>query len=216
MRFRIDLKIFIFLALFYFTKQIEIYLTIMFFCLIHELGHIIVGLILRMKPDRLELMPCGLSITFKVEPDDLNFKIKNGNLLEFKKILVAMAGPIVSLILAILYTYFEPIYITKQDAIYSNILILLFNLIPLYPLDGGRIIKGIFYMEFGNKRAKILTNKISNITMIIITIVSSIAVYYLKNIAIFLICMFLWIVTLQENKRLKTNLRMYEILDSKD
>ena len=48
MRVRIDLKIFIFLALFYFTNQIKIYLIIMFFSIIHELGHIIMGLILKM------------------------------------------------------------------------------------------------------------------------------------------------------------------------
>lgn len=185
----------------------------MFFCVIHELGHAVIGLILRMKPEKLEIIPCGLSIYFKANPDDLNFKIKKGNFLELKKICVAIAGPIVSLILIILYTYFEPLYITKQDAIYSNILILIFNLIPLYPLDGGRIIKGILHIEFGNKQSKIVTNKISNITMIVLTIISSIAVYYFKNIAIFLICIFLWIITIQENKHFKTNMRMYEILE---
>lgn len=209
MKIRIDLKILIFFALFYLTKQIEIYLTIMFFCVIHELGHIIMGIILRMKPEALEIMPCGMSISFKVNPDDLNFKMKQGNLLELKKIIVAFAGPIVSLTLAILYTYFEPFYITKEDAIYSNILILLFNLLPLYPLDGGRIIKSILHIEFGAKNSKILINKISNVSIIILTVASSIAVYYLKNIAVFLICVFLWIVVLQENKRFNNNMRMY-------
>ena len=46
MRFRIDLKIFIFLVLFYFTKQIELYGYMMFFAFIHELGHLITGLLL--------------------------------------------------------------------------------------------------------------------------------------------------------------------------
>lgn len=216
MRVRIDLKIFIFLALFYFTNQIKIYLIIMFFSIIHELGHIIMGLILKMRPNRLEIMPCGLAISFTTDVDDLNCKIKNGNLLELKKIFVALAGPMVSLVLAILYTYLEPVYITKQDAIYSNILILLFNLIPLYPLDGGRIIKGLLHIEFGNFNSQIITNKFSNITMIVLTIISSIAVYSLKNIAIFLICIFLWIVTLQENRIFNNKMKMYELFDSKN
>ena len=55
MRLRIDLKILIFIALFYFTKQIEIYLIIMFFSFIHELGHLITGLILKMKLEKLEV-----------------------------------------------------------------------------------------------------------------------------------------------------------------
>ncbi len=36
MRFRIDLKIFIFILLFYITKQIESYGMIMFFAILHE------------------------------------------------------------------------------------------------------------------------------------------------------------------------------------
>ena len=213
MRIKIDLKILIFFALFYLTDQIEIYLIILGFCVVHELGHMLMGFILGLRPERLTVIPCGLTISFKANVDDLNVKIKNGNLLELKKIFVAIAGPLVSLTLAIVYLYFEPIYISKQDAIYSNILILLFNLIPLYPLDGGRILKGILHMQYGNRQAKYIINKVSNITMIILTIMSSIAVYYFKNIAIFLICIFLWMITVQENKKFRTNRRMYEILD---
>ena len=44
MRFKIDLRIFLFLVLFYFTKQIEMYLMILLFGFIHELGHLVVGL----------------------------------------------------------------------------------------------------------------------------------------------------------------------------
>ena len=99
MRFRIDLKIFIFLILFYFTKQIELYATIMFFCIIHELGHLISGILLGMKPEKLELMPFGLSVSFKLYPKDYNKKIGKSNLLEIKKILVAIAGPLTNLVI---------------------------------------------------------------------------------------------------------------------
>ena len=84
---------------------------------------------------------------------------------------------------------------------------------PLYPLDGGRILKGILHILYGNRQSKYITNKVSNITMIILTIISSISVYYFKNIAIFLICIFLWIITLQENRNFRTSMRMYEILN---
>lgn len=57
MRLRIDLKIIIFLLLFYLTKQIEIYSIIMCFCIIHELGHIFMGIILGLKPEKIEIMP---------------------------------------------------------------------------------------------------------------------------------------------------------------
>ncbi len=166
-----------------------------------------------MKIEKLEILPCGLSISFKVNPKDLNYKIKKGTLLELKKAIVALSGPIVSIILTIIYIYIDPTFITKEEAIYSNILILIFNMLPIYPLDGGRILKGILYIEIGNIKSKKIVNYISNFTMIIFTISSSIAVYYFKNIAIFLICIFLWVITLQENKKFKNDMKIYDLID---
>lgn len=203
MKIRIDLKILIFLAIFYFTNQIKIYITIMFFCFLHELGHILVGIILKMRPEKIEIMPCGFSSYFRANLGDINYKIKNGNLLELKKIIIAFSGPIVSLILVILSIYIDMPYVTKQDVIYSNILILIFNLIPLYPLDGGRIIKGILHIELGREKSEYIIRNISRVTIIVLTIISSVAVYYFKNIAIFLVCICLWSIILRE-KNTKT------------
>ena len=86
MRFRIDLKIFLFLILFYFTKQIETYVIIIVFAIIHELGHLMAGLIMGMKPEKIELMPYGISISFKLKPKDYNKKILKANLLDDKAI----------------------------------------------------------------------------------------------------------------------------------
>lgn len=198
MKIRIDLKIFIFLIIFYFTHQIKIYIIIMFFSFLHELGHIIVGIILKMKIEKIEMLPCGFSSSFQANLKNYEYKIKNANLLTLKKIIIALAGPILSLTLVIIFTYVNIPYITKQDAIYSNLLISIFNLIPLYPLDGGRIIKGILHIEFGKDKSESLTNSVSKTTIIVLTIVSSIAVYCLKNVAIFLICVFLWSIILKE------------------
>lgn len=85
MRVRVDLKIFIFFVLFFITKQIDVYLTILFFCILHELGHIIAGIILKMKPEELEIMPYGVTVVFKVKPEDVNKKIKKRNSFGNKK-----------------------------------------------------------------------------------------------------------------------------------
>ena len=194
LRVRIDLKILIFLLIFYFTNQLSIYLTIMLFSILHEIGHIAIGIILKMKPEKLEIMSFGISVTF-----DTNNNSENKNL-NIKETLVELAGPITSLILAMLAVKVDFKYISKNDAIYSNLLILFFNLLPIYPLDGGRILKGILKTRLDSLRTNYLINKISYITMIILTVISSITVYYYQNIAIFFICIFLWIVTLREKK----------------
>ena len=113
MRFRIDLKIFVFLILFYFTKQIETYAMIMIFAIIHEFGHLLAGLMLGMKPAKMEIEPYGVSISFKLTPMDYNKKIKKGNLLELKKIFVAIAGPITNLLIIIMCFYMKIEIVTK-------------------------------------------------------------------------------------------------------
>lgn len=210
MRFRIDLKIFIFLVLFYFTRQVEIYATIMIFCIIHELGHLLAGLLLGMKPNKIEIMPFGLSVSFKLHTKDYNKKILKANLLELKKIIVAVAGPITNLILILIFVFTNINIISKEVAIYANILIMVFNLLPIYPLDGGRILKGIVHIIHGGKTAKIITNKVANVVILIVTMVSSIGIFYFENIAILLIVMFLWWIVIKENKRFKLIMKAYE------
>ncbi len=45
---------YIFLVIFYFTKQIEIYVTLIIFALVHEMAHIIVGITYGLKPKTLK------------------------------------------------------------------------------------------------------------------------------------------------------------------
>ena len=186
MRIRIDLKIFIFLILFYFTNQLRIYLIVMFFCFMHEIAHMILGIIFKMKPNKLEINPFGFSISF------------NNESTKIKEVFVAFAGPVMSIVLAILCQHIKFRYITSEETVYSNILIFLFNMLPIYPLDGGRIIKVLLHIKNGEIKAEKISNKISYITIILVTIFCSITVYYFQNFAIFLICIFLWRMVLKE------------------
>ena len=162
----------------------------MFFSFFHEIGHILIGLILKVKLEKIEIMPFGFSANFIY-----NYEEKHHNI---KELLITLAGPVTSGILVILSCYIEFIYITKQEAIYANLLIMIFNLIPLYTLYGGRILKRILHIKFGTIKTELLINKITEINLIILTIMSSILVYYYKNIAIFFICIFLWIIVKKE------------------
>ena len=215
MRFRIDLKIFIFLIIFYFTKQIEIYAMIMLFALIHELGHLLAGLLMGMKPEKIELMPFGVSISFKIKVEEYNKKIKKGNMLEIKKILVALAGPLTNFIIIIIASNINIDLFKALIIIYTNFLIMIFNLLPIYPLDGGRILKGILHINFGIKKSEFYTNIISKITVAIITILSSVLILYIHNIAIALIDMYLWYLVIKEDIIYKKREKILENINQK-
>lgn len=215
MRFRIDLKIFIFLIIFYFTKQIEIYAMIMLFALIHELGHLLAGILMGMKPEKIELMPFGVSISFKIKVEEYNKKIKKGNMLEIKKILVALAGPLTNFIIIIITSNINIELFKALIIIYTNFLIMIFNLLPIYPLDGGRILKGILHINFGIQKSEFYTNIISKITVAIITILSSVLILYVHNIAIALIDLYLWYLIIKEDIIYKKREKILENINKK-
>lgn len=216
MTITINLKIFLFAIIFYFTKQIEIYALLMVFAFIHEMGHLICGLALGLMPKSLKIMPLGISIEFSVIYNDYNKKIKKANLLIIKKMIIAIAGPITNILIAIvcifLKKYIDPFICTK--IIYSNILIAIFNFIPIYPLDGGRFIQSLIHILKGNKQAMEYTNYISNICIILITMLASIGIYYYRNIAILLVIIYLWTLIIIENKKYSAKKRIYKIIEN--
>lgn len=213
MRFRIDLKIFLFVILFYFTKQMEIYLVIMLLAILHELGHLIAGLLLGMKPEKMDIMPYGVSISFRLTPKDYNKKIKLGNYLELKKLIVALAGPFVNAVMIVIALSMNLDIFFTMMIVYSNLLLILFNLLPIYPLDGGRIVKGILHIFLGKRKAEKYSNRISFVFLIMITFVSSIAIYQIENIAIFLIVLVLWGIFIREDRIYEKRNKIYGLLE---
>ena len=202
MKFRIDLKILFFLALFYLTGQLKIYLVIMLFAFLHEISHLIVGLILGFKPQAIEIMPFGFSMKLLPKHANNEKKILKANLAELKYIFVALAGPIFNLIVAaVLYKFDLGLKNELRNLIfYANIMLCIFNLISLYPLDGGRVARSILRIFYGENKAYKIMKVLSNITIFSLTFVGSIAILYLKNIAILIILSYLWILFLKEKE----------------
>ena len=200
MLIRINIQIFAVIILLILTKQIEIYAWLMGFALIHECAHALMGIVLKLKPKTLEIQPFGIGIAFE------SFENTEKN-----KMLIALAGPAINIIIAFA---FMTINIAKSQIIVNtNLVLAICNLLPIYPLDGGRILKSYISIKLGNVEAENITNKIANILLIILTIISIIITIAFHNIGVLLILLYLCIIVRQENKRTKLKKRIRNLIE---
>ncbi len=116
--------------------------------LLHELGHSVVALRYRIPVRSITLFIFGGVAQIGAEPPSA--------IAEFW---IAIAGPAVSFFLAILFTAlksvttgFEPLLGLLKYLAYINFALVLFNLIPGYPLDGGRVFRAIVWAATKNMR----------------------------------------------------------------
>lgn len=209
MQIKIDVKILIFALIFYITKQLDLYFILMTFALFHEISHLIVGLMLGFKPYIFEIKPVGYSIAFNNPVADYNIKIKNGNLLELKKIFVYIAGPIFNLFFALFFCFYE----YKDELIYSNFVLFFINLIPIYPLDGGRILKSFICLLFGVKKSYVIVKNISSIFFIFFLVVCSMVIIKVNNYGLLLGILYLIVIKYRESKFINKKINMYETID---
>jgi Zn-dependent protease/CBS domain-containing protein len=115
---------------------------VFFFCvLLHEIGHSVVALHYKIPVRRITLFIFGGASQISEEP--ANAKV------EFW---VAVSGPLVSLALGALFLLLEilfnkasPLLAFTQYLAFINISLAVFNLIPGFPLDGGRVFQSIWW-----------------------------------------------------------------------
>lgn len=216
MQIKIDMKILIFALIFFITGQIKIYILLMIFACLHELGHLILGRILGFKPYSFEIRPIGFSVSFNNPIEDYNKKIKKANFLELKKIFIYLAGPMINILLAIIIYFLNIETTLKLECIYLNIILILVNLLPIYPLDGGRILKCILCIFCGLKKSYIITERISLIITISILFISSILILKIHNFGLLIMILYLVYVKMRETTIIERKLAIYEMLENKN
>ena len=149
------------------------------------------------------------------ESDLLNNKVKYKKPVvlkpsEIKKIIVAIAGPLTNFLIIFITSNLQLNIIKSTLIMYTNFLIMIFNLLPIYPLDGGRILKSTLHIILGKRGAEKYINIVSKVIVIFITIASSIIILYVHNVAIVLINIYLWFLVVREDVKIKKREDIYK------
>jgi stage IV sporulation protein FB len=129
----------------------------LFVCvLLHEFGHILMARRFGIRTPDVILLPIGGMARLERIPEEPR-----------QELLIALAGPGVTLaIAAVLYAGLQalghPVLWTEPDLaeptilkqlFYINVLLFLFNLIPAFPMDGGRVLRALLATRMNYVRA---------------------------------------------------------------
>jgi len=130
--------------------------------LVHEFGHILMARLNGIKNGVITLYPYGGLLEFDMKV----------NILIRKELMIALGGFITQTLFYILIIYFYKIGIIREYVFnlftlyYSNILF--FNMLPIYPLDGAKIVRLILDYFLPYKLVNIMSIILSVVVLILV------------------------------------------------
>ena len=167
----------IFLSFYDFLMFVGVVLT-------HELGHALQAKRLGYKLDSFFIAPYGVKLNYKDKCFDSKDEIK-----------IALAGPMVNLVLAILAVslwWIAPVtYVYLDEFVLQSIMLCLVNLLPCYPLDGGRIFVCLMSGKMPRKKAVKISCQLNYVFSAILFIIFIATCFYNFNPSICLFAVFL-------------------------
>jgi len=154
---KIDFSFYIAIILSLISGQIDIYLTYLIALTIHECGHLIIASIFKWEIFELKISAIGGFLTFK---DDLTKPA-------WESFCVASGGIIFNIIFGLILLLLDG----PATLIYTQFAIAIFNLLPITPLDGSRLIQA-FLRGVLDYKMVLKVIRIANIIFLIIFILT--------------------------------------------
>ncbi len=183
---RIHPATFLFLILLLITGYGSVLIPYMISIVIHEFSHAAVAKKLGYCLDKIWILPYGASISFKehfFNPED--------------EIKIAIAGPLSNVVLLVLtislWWIFPSTYVFTYSFAISNFSIAAFNLLPAFPLDGGRILNSILKSKLKASVATKISTVLNFFFSVCFLILFVISCFYTINFSFGLIAIFLFI-----------------------
>lgn len=162
---------------------------------IHELMHYLTARILGFSGFDIEILPIGAVLKVK-DLDEASPK---------EDIIISLSGPLLNLLLAaIFYALFIMFKSPYLYLIYkSNLAIGVFNLIPAFPLDGGRVLRDILSIKTIYRVANEISVRVSMVLGSIFMLIYFVSVVANKsNFNLGLISIFILISSIKEKERI--------------
>lgn len=169
-----------------FTGHFKDFVIISLIIFVHELGHLTVAIYYKWNIDKIVILPFGGITIFN---EYLNKPIK-------EEFLIAIAGPIYQILF---YVIINMLNFNNDIFILYHYVILLFNLLPIYPLDGSKILEVILekYFSYG------FSSKITIIISIVIIFLLCTYIIFYKNLLMLTMFIFLLIKCIEKIKNYK-------------
>ncbi|MDI7740695.1 site-2 protease family protein [Lysinibacillus fusiformis] len=118
------------------SGNISYYALILSSLIIHEVGHIIAAYLCGVKVERCVIMPYGGEIELK----------GNNSIAPKKQLVIALGGPVATICCIAATPFLDPLL--AEPVLKIQIVLLGINLIPIWPLDGGRIIMSLIHIFY--------------------------------------------------------------------
>jgi len=145
----------------------------MSFIFVHEAGHFFTADYFGWRTDKIYIYPYGGYSKFE---DDINRPLK-------EELIILLMGPLVQ---TLYYCFLNMLGINNIAAYHYSIL--LFNLLPIYPLDGGKLVNILIAYKISYRESYIWTHVIS---VIVLTLCVIMAIKFFLSLTIVLILILL-------------------------
>ncbi len=172
------------------------FILVLFLCVVlHELGHALTARKFNIQTRKITLLPIGGVALLDKMPENPR-----------QELLVALAGPAVNVVIAILLLLIIPFKsylglqteeieqllstINLQNFLFyiliANIMLVVFNIIPAFPMDGGRVLRALLSFKMSRVKATNIAANLGQVLAVVFFMLGMLFNPFLVLIALFI------------------------------